>query len=118
MPKTLFHQSCRPETCNFIKKETLAQVFSSRFCQISKNTFYKEQLWWLLSNGDIHRSLKCCIQNFKNLSEKYKNIKSTYPIKQIYRQKERPGVLDNFILLKRYRRLLQKGFTCLIDKAH
>ena len=26
--------------CNFIKKETLAQVFSYEFCEISKNTFY------------------------------------------------------------------------------
>ena len=25
--------------CNFIKKETLAQVFSCQFCKISKNTF-------------------------------------------------------------------------------
>ena len=25
--------------CNFIKKETLAQVFSCEFCEISKNTF-------------------------------------------------------------------------------
>ena len=27
------------EACNFIKKETLAQVFSSEFCEVSKNTF-------------------------------------------------------------------------------
>ena len=27
------------EVCNFIKKETLAQVFSCEFCEISKNTF-------------------------------------------------------------------------------
>ena len=27
------------QTCNFITKETLAQVFSSEFCEISKNTF-------------------------------------------------------------------------------
>ena len=27
------------ETCSFIKKETLAQVFSCEFCEISKNTF-------------------------------------------------------------------------------
>ena len=27
-----------PQACNFIKKETLAQVFSSEFCEISKNT--------------------------------------------------------------------------------
>ena len=28
-----------PETCNFIQKETLAQVYSSQFCEISKCTF-------------------------------------------------------------------------------
>ena len=27
------------EACNFIKKETLAQVFSCEFCEISKNSF-------------------------------------------------------------------------------
>ena len=27
-----------PEACNFIKKETLAQVFSYEFCEIFKNT--------------------------------------------------------------------------------
>ena len=27
------------EACSFTKKETLAQVFSCRFCEISKNTF-------------------------------------------------------------------------------
>ena len=27
------------QVCNFIKKETLAQVFSCEFCEISKNTF-------------------------------------------------------------------------------
>ena len=30
--------------CNFIKKETLARVFSCEFCKISKNTFFIEQL--------------------------------------------------------------------------
>ena len=34
----------RPEACNFIKKETLAQVFSCEFCKISKNTFFTEHL--------------------------------------------------------------------------
>ena len=28
-----------PKTCNFIKRESLAQVFSCEFCEISKNTF-------------------------------------------------------------------------------
>ena len=29
----------------FIKKETLAQMFSCEFCKISKNTFLTEHLW-------------------------------------------------------------------------
>ena len=35
----------RPEACNYIKKETLAQVFCCEFCEISKNTFFVEHLW-------------------------------------------------------------------------
>ena len=38
----------RLEACNFIKKETLAQVFSCEFCKISDNTFFTEHLRWLL----------------------------------------------------------------------
>ena len=29
----------RPQACNFIKKETVAQVFSCEFCEIFMNTF-------------------------------------------------------------------------------
>ena len=37
--------SAEPQTCNFIKQETLAQVFSCEFCEISNNTFcYKTPL--------------------------------------------------------------------------
>ena len=28
-----------PDACDFIKKETLAQMFSSEFCEIFKSTF-------------------------------------------------------------------------------
>ena len=35
----------RPEACNFIKIETLAQVFSCEFCEISNNTFFTEHVW-------------------------------------------------------------------------
>ena len=31
--------------CNFIKKETVAQVFSCEFYEISKNTIFTEHLW-------------------------------------------------------------------------
>ena len=30
--------------CNFIQKETLAQMFSCKFCEISKNTFFEQHL--------------------------------------------------------------------------
>ena len=31
--------------CNFTKKESLAQVFSCEFWEISKKTFFTEHLW-------------------------------------------------------------------------
>ena len=39
----------RPQACNFIKKETLAQVFSCEFCEISKNTSGGCFLWYMCS---------------------------------------------------------------------
>ena len=45
----LFFNKVRPQACNFIKKESLAQVFSCGFYEISKNTFFfKEHLRWPL----------------------------------------------------------------------
>ena len=35
----------RAETCNFIKKEILAQMFPCEFCETSKNTFLTENPW-------------------------------------------------------------------------
>ena len=35
----------RPEAATRCEKETLAQVFSCEFCEISKNTFFPEHLW-------------------------------------------------------------------------
>ena len=31
-----------------VEKETLVQVFSCKFCEIYKNTFFTEHLWWLV----------------------------------------------------------------------
>ena len=38
--QSLFFNKVAGEGCNFIKKETLAQVFSCEFYEISKNTFF------------------------------------------------------------------------------
>ena len=43
-PATLLKRRLWPKACNFIKKETLAQVFSYEFCEISKNTLSAEHL--------------------------------------------------------------------------
>ena len=32
----------RPKACNYIKKETLAQVFACEFCEIFNNFFFKK----------------------------------------------------------------------------
>ena len=48
------------QACNFIKIETLAQVFSCEFCEIFKNNFfYKTRPVWLLL--DINSILICLI---------------------------------------------------------
>ena len=50
-PESLFlikFDAFMPEACNFIKKETLALVFSCKFWDIFKNPFFIEHLWWLL----------------------------------------------------------------------
>ena len=44
-------QNSQESTCNFIKKETLAQVFSCEFYEISKNIFFTEHLWATASVG-------------------------------------------------------------------
>ena len=37
--RVFFLIKLQAKACNFIKKETLAQVFSCEFCETSKNTF-------------------------------------------------------------------------------
>ena len=47
------------KACNFIKKETLAQMFSYEFCEISKNTFFTEHLWTTASKGYRRKTAAC-----------------------------------------------------------
>ena len=44
------------KACNFIKKETLAQVFSWEFCEIFKNIFFTEHLWTTASSSAFYFS--------------------------------------------------------------
>ena len=40
-----FSIKLQSSVCNFIEKETLAQVFSLEFCDIYKKTFFTEHFW-------------------------------------------------------------------------
>ena len=42
----------------FIKKETLAQVFSCEFCEISKSTFFTEHAWTTASEKNVLFGIK------------------------------------------------------------
>ena len=60
--------------CNFIKKETLAQLFSCDFCEISKNTiFYRTPLVAAFEPYDI----KSLSQHFEKEIYRYVNISIT-----------------------------------------
>ena len=63
----------QPQACNFIKKETLAQMFSSEFCEISENTFFTEHLW-------TTASLNTPLIIFLSLS----NLKNVHILVQLY----------------------------------
>ena len=41
--QTLFFNKVAGGPCNFIRNETLAQVFSCEFCKISNSTFLRER---------------------------------------------------------------------------
>ena len=45
-----------------IKKETLAQVFSCEFCEISKNTFFTDRLWTSASNKVAKKKIHFLLQ--------------------------------------------------------
>ena len=50
-------ESLLPDACNFIKKETLTQVFSCEFCETFENMFwFIEPLWWLRTNYPLKSS--------------------------------------------------------------
>ena len=65
-------ESLLPEACNFIKNETLAQVFSCEFWEISKNTFLQNSSERLLQYLDNILGL-----NFWMLFQSL-NIKDTF----------------------------------------
>ena len=52
----LFFNKVEAEACNFIKKETLARVFSCEFCEISKDNLFTEHLWATASDNSAFQA--------------------------------------------------------------
>ena len=44
MLKSLFNKVAGLKACNFIKKDTSTQVFSSEYCEIFKKSYFQEHL--------------------------------------------------------------------------
>ena len=65
--------------CNFIKKETLAQVFSCEFCKIFKKTFFTENFLKTASAIQKRFSLKM-LSNVIVLEISLKGLKKTCEI--------------------------------------
>ena len=61
--------------CNFIKKESLAQVFSFEFCEISKNNFFTEHLRTTASS--THREVFYLVQ-YENLLKQKLRLPLTF----------------------------------------
>ena len=58
MCQSLFFNKVAGLARNFIKKETLAQVFACEYYKVSKNTFFAEHLWATAQNTSGLFSLK------------------------------------------------------------
>ena len=60
------------ESCNFIKKEPLAQMFSCEFCEISTNTSWRLLLWFpCFCFLNVHYQIRKLIRNVIFICEMY-----------------------------------------------
>ena len=66
----------KPEACNFIKKETLAQVFSCELAKFLITPFLTEQLWWLLL--DLVLVKQNCPKRHETSLTKFSNYKQVF----------------------------------------
>ena len=85
--QTLFLIKLQTSDLQLFKKETLTQVFCYEFCEISKNTFFREHRWWLLLffylNGSSCHPSSHVIQ--KILKEEF--IRSIFIFSEIFHER-------------------------------
>ena len=68
---------CKKRPANFIKKEPLPQVFSCEFCEISKNTFFTENLRTTASSNI--KDILCWKREFWKTFAYYESFSETAP---------------------------------------
>ena len=67
----VFFNKVAGDACNFIEKETLAQLFSCEFCEISKNNFFTEHLHTSASKDTGITSVRKIFENNKMGSDSF-----------------------------------------------
>ena len=71
--------------CNFIKEEILAQGFSCEFCEIIKNTFFREHLratassFWIIFTQHEKTPVAPGIMSEKDFMCKWEFLKKSFP---------------------------------------
>ena len=124
VPETLFYWSCRPQTCHFIKKETLTQVFSCVILwNFEEHRFYRTLpvaayvgVWYRSNNMSLH--LVCLFPCMNGLTHFMQLISSRHPedirkpetLKQtqmhnVNASKHNANVLSNVLVRRHYQRL-------------
>ena len=130
-------KALRPRACNFVEKETLAQVLSCELCEISKNTFFTEHVWATASdifqNGSIqdvwqglilrlwNRSLKTWLRKFnqfKSPTEKhsFKISKENFCFPHLCFPEKWSWNISNEVPMFRKRNDLYLALSCIILK--
>ena len=81
-----------PQACNFIKKVSLAQVFSCEFCGIFKNTFFTEHIRTILSILKFEFVSSDQVLNYINDIDRNKSSGGDIPAKIIKMVKDQRAV--------------------------
>ena len=95
-PQTTQESMYIQKACNCIKKETLAQVLSGQFCEISKNPFFTEHLWTTASVNIIKIQLTFKGRIFCIVIIFYRIISSSY----FHFQLQRTTLIEVLAILK------------------
>ena len=91
------------KACNFIEKETLAQLFSREFCEISKNVFFIEHIGETTSESKKDTSSRILLSDFVwrfEFSLRHRNTLGKYTPNDEIKIKRCTCLLPQTVMLK------------------